>query len=112
MEGDLTCFLILGTSPSALGPRVTSWGGWRGQMCCCWLAGSRSPASHRAVRALLCDLSWVLAPASALPTLVHPPLRALVGSEWVGRDTPAAVHGSSFLVEGSDAAADEGYFIY
>lgn len=39
-------------------------------------------------------------------------LRALVGGEPVGRDTLAAVNASSFLFERSDAAADEGYFIY
>lgn len=39
-------------------------------------------------------------------------LSALLGSARVGRDTIAAVDASSFLFEGSDAAADEGYFIY
>lgn len=43
---------------------------------------------------------------------VHLTLRAPVGSKWVGRDTLAAVDASSFLFEGSDAATDEGYFIY
>lgn len=51
-------------------------------------------------------------PATALPTQWPPPFRALAGSEWVGRGTLAAIDASSFLFEGSDAAADEGYFIY
>lgn len=46
---------------------------------------------------------------SATPFLPYPPA---VGSVWVGRDTRAAVDASSFLSEGSDAAAVEGYFIY
>ena len=46
------------------------------------------------------------------PLCVHPTLRALVRGEPVGRDTLAAVNASSFLFERSDAAADEGYFIY
>lgn len=116
----LIWFLSLANGPSALGPEGDS----HPEIC---LKACSSPTCGEVGYVGVLVLAWELwvfwklqgslcfclqFELGSCSLCVHPTLRALVGSEWVGKDTPAAVDASSFLFEGSDAAADEGYFIY
>lgn len=114
MAFGLIWFLILANGPSSLGPEGDSPPEilpnlWRDWVCRCVGAGLGALGFLKLQGSLCFCLQFELGSCSLC---VHPTLRALVGSEWVGKDTPAAVDASSFLFEGSDAAADEGYFIY
>lgn len=99
MEVGLIWFLVLGNGPSALGPQGDShpevWltacfsppcGEAGCQTRWCRFRSSGFSGSGRAACAPGCSLSWVLAQPLPCPLCVHPTLRALVGSEWVGRD--------------------------